>query len=75
MDLDVPARVRIGDRCEQATRAKKGGPDGGRNKALPIHLSTEHERDLNSPDPGAFDATKAAERARIILLAREGRWG
>jgi len=42
------------------------------HKALPIHLSTEHERDLNSLVRAHSTPQKLAERARIILLAAKG---
>ena len=42
------------------------------HKALPLELSSEHERDLNTLVRAPSTPQKLAERARIILLAASG---
>jgi putative transposase len=42
------------------------------HKALPIELSSEHERDLNTLVRAHSTPQKLAERARIVLLAATG---
>jgi transposase len=42
------------------------------HKALPIQLSSEHERELNALARAYSTPQKLAERARIILLAASG---
>jgi hypothetical protein len=42
------------------------------HKALPVQLSPDHERELNSLVPAHSTPQKLAERARIILLAADG---
>ena len=41
-------------------------------KALPLELSSEHERDLNALVRAHSTPQKLAERARIVLLAASG---
>jgi putative transposase len=42
------------------------------HKALPIQLSSEHERELNALARAYSTPQKLAERARVILLAASG---
>jgi len=65
------AKSGIGDRCAQATRAKKGGQMGA-HKGVPIHYRLNIARP-QQPDPGGIRRHKSWRSGpRIILLAAKG---